>query len=61
MFFNKKSGFWEQETFIACSFKEGQIVTIGAGRGPWSVIKVKVEKVEAISSDRCKMYAKEID
>lgn len=61
MFFNKESGLWEEETFTACAKKEGQVITIGCGRGPWSVIKVKVEKVEFISTDRCKVYAKEIN
>lgn len=60
MFFDKESGFWVEETFTACAAKLGQVLTIGHGRGPWSVIKVEVVKVENTSTDRCKVYAKEV-
>jgi len=60
MFFDKQSGFWVEETYTACAHKIGQLITIGCGRGPWSVTKVQIVKTENIGTDRCKVYAKEV-
>ena len=61
MFFDKESGFWVEETYTSCAFKVDQVVTIGCGRGPWSVIKVQIVKTEDIGTGRCKVYAKGVD
>ena len=37
MFFDKSIGFWVEESYTSCAHKIGQVITIGCGRGPWSV------------------------